>query len=601
MKLRIVGVLNMFAAALLCGFLLATGAAVFSLVELRVGGPISVQQGQAQEFTADILPPPLYLVESLLTAYQGVGHPEKAEQIAAQLGRLRADYATRQARWAPISLTPALKAALGRSDTEVDKFWSIIDGQYLPALKIGDTAGLDAAVKALQQPYQAHRAIVDEMAALATAKVAADGKDADQMTFTVFVLLAATSLVMLVVVLGGIAVLRAKVVAPLLRMTGYMSKLADGDYEQDVPHQGRPDEIGEMARSVGVFRAAVLDRRAARAQQDEDAARTIAEREHQAQAVENEARRRQQVVDAIDRGLQGLSAGDLRQRIIEAFPPEFEKLRANFNASMQALQETIGNVVVAAGSVGGGAREITAATDDLSRRTEQQAASLEETAAALDQVTATIRQTAASADEARRAMSESRRAVETSNTVAGQAVHAMERIDGSSNRIGQIISVIDEIAFQTNLLALNAGVEAARAGEAGRGFAVVAQEVRALAQRSADAAKEIKALIADSSANVQNGVGLVGQVSDALTSVVEHFSKIESLVHDIAQAAREQAIGLGEVNIAVNQMDQVTQQNAAMVEQTTAASHSLARDAAQLDSLIERFTVGARQAGKLVA
>jgi len=307
------------------------------------------------------------------------------------------------------------------------------------------------------------------------------------------------------------------------------------------------------------------------------------------------------VVTALDTGLRALAAGDLSHGITQAFPPEFEQLRLNFNSSLRALEETISQVVISAGAVDGGAREISAAADDLSRRTEQQAAGLEQTAAALDEVTATIRQTADSAGKAQQAMSHSRLAVGESSTVAGQAVEAMGRIDTSSRQIGQIIGVIDEIAFQTNLLALNAGVEAARAGEAGRGFAVVAQEVRALAQRSADAAKQIKGLIAEASDSVQSGVGLVVRVGEALSGVVSEFTRIESLVQDIAQAAREQATGLAEVNIAVNQMDQVTQQNAAMVEQTTAASHNLSKEALQLGRLVGGFKTAEARPGRRAA
>ena len=313
------------------------------------------------------------------------------------------------------------------------------------------------------------------------------------------------------------------------------------------------------------------------------------ERAEQQERIAAEAQRRDEVVRSLDQGLRALAAGDLQHRIANTFPEEFEQLRVNFNSSLQSLQNIIAQVVASAAAVDSGAREISAAADDLSRRTEHQAASLEQTAAALDEVTATIRQTSESALMAQQAMSESRNNVAGSSAVAGQAISAMERIDASSRQIGQIIGVIDEIAFQTNLLALNAGVEAARAGEAGRGFAVVAQEVRALAQRSADAAKEIKGLIAEASSSVQSGVDLVVKVGDALTSVVSEFSRIEGLVRDIAQAAREQAAGLAEVNTAVNEMDQVTQQNAAMVEQTTAASHSLSREAVQLGRLVEVF------------
>jgi methyl-accepting chemotaxis protein len=239
-----------------------------------------------------------------------------------------------------------------------------------------------------------------------------------------------------------------------------------------------------------------------------------------------------------------------------------------------------------------GADEISKAADDLSRRTEQQAASLEETAAALDQITATVRKTADGANHAQGVVQTARANAAESAHVVKRATDAMGEIESSSKQIGQIIGVIDEIAFQTNLLALNAGVEAARAGDAGKGFAVVASEVRALAQRSAEAAKEIKTLINASSAQVGQGVSLVAETGKALQLIVEQVAEINGIVTEIAASAQEQATGLHQVNTAVNQMDQVTQQNAAMVEESTAASHSLAGEAVEVARLIGQFKTG---------
>jgi methyl-accepting chemotaxis protein len=244
-------------------------------------------------------------------------------------------------------------------------------------------------------------------------------------------------------------------------------------------------------------------------------------------------------------------------------------------------------------AVRSGAEEITQASDDLARRTEQQAASLEQTAAALDQITATVRKTAEGAKEARQVVSAAKTDAEHSGEVVKETVAAMGGIESSSKQISNIIGVIDEIAFQTNLLALNAGVEAARAGDAGRGFAVVATEVRALAQRSADAAKEIKTLISASGVQVANGVNLVGETGKALGRMLEQVEQLNHLVTDIAASAQEQSTGLQQVNTAVNQMDQVTQQNAAMVEEATAASHSLSGEASELAKLVAQFQTGA--------
>jgi methyl-accepting chemotaxis protein len=300
-----------------------------------------------------------------------------------------------------------------------------------------------------------------------------------------------------------------------------------------------------------------------------------------------------EAVDYVGRGMTGLAGGDLEARLDKTLVPAFEPLRMDFNKALDQLQSTMVQVAAGAGAIDSGAREISTASDDLSRRTEQQAASLEETAAALDQITATVRKTAEGARHASQVVAAAKSDAEQSEEVVGQAIAAMGGIERSSREISNIIGVIDEIAFQTNLLALNAGVEAARAGDAGRGFAVVASEVRALAQRSAQAAKEIKALISTSTTEVTAGVGLVSQTGKALQRIVAKITDIDGVVNDIAASAQEQATALHEVNTAVNQMDQVTQQNAAMVEETTAASHALAKEAEDLAQLVGQFTVGA--------
>jgi methyl-accepting chemotaxis protein len=276
----------------------------------------------------------------------------------------------------------------------------------------------------------------------------------------------------------------------------------------------------------------------------------------------------------------------------EALPPAYEMLRHNFNTASSKLLETVKLIASNTTNLRSGSEEISAAADDLSKRTEQQAATLEETAAALDEITATVRKTAEGARHAREVVSSAKGDAERSSVVVRDAVAAMAEIETSSQEISQIIGVIDEIAFQTNLLALNAGVEAARAGDAGRGFAVVASEVRALAQRSADAAKQIKTLISASSQQVTAGVSLVGETGKALVRIATQVADINGVVSEIAASAQEQATGLHQVNTAVNQMDQVTQQNAAMVEQSTAASHNLAQETEQLVRTLAHFHVG---------
>ncbi|MBW8891104.1 MAG: HAMP domain-containing protein [Burkholderiales bacterium] len=375
-------------------------------------------------------------------------------------------------------------------------------------------------------------------------------------------------------------------------IAGATEKLSKGDNTIDLEKMTRGDELGAIVRSLKVFRDNQLHLEQMRAEQEKSAALTADERRAKEEAAAAAARENALVVSSLAEALEHLAKGDLTFRVQADFPGDYRKLKDDFNAAITQLQETIKVIAASTDGLRTGADEIAHASDDLSRRTEQQAASLEETAAALDELTATVRRTASGAKQASEVVSSTRGEATHSGQVVHEAVSAMGAIEDSSKKINQIIGVIDEIAFQTNLLALNAGVEAARAGDAGRGFAVVAQEVRALAQRSAEAAKEIKTLISSSTQQVSQGVSLVGQTGEALQRIVTKVGEIDALVTEIAASAAEQATGLNEVNTAVNQMDQVTQQNAAMVEQSTAATHSLKGETGELVRLIGRFNVG---------
>lgn len=298
-----------------------------------------------------------------------------------------------------------------------------------------------------------------------------------------------------------------------------------------------------------------------------------------------------QVVDALRIGLRSLSEGDLTVQIAQTFEAQYETVRADFNMAVDRLADVIRSVIANASAIGGEVHEIAHASDDLSRRTEGQAATLEQTAAALDQLTVSVQSAAAGAAEANRAVAGARAAAEASGVVVREAVGAMGEIERSSDKIARIIGVIDDIAFQTNLLALNAGVEAARAGDAGRGFAVVATEVRALAQRSSEAAREIDALISDASAQVKRGVGLVGQTGQALEGIVGSVTQIAARMGDIAASALEQSASLAEINQAVNQIDHATQQNTALFEETAVSGQRLTVSATALTETVVRFRV----------
>ena len=383
-----------------------------------------------------------------------------------------------------------------------------------------------------------------------------------------------------------------KVIRPLTDMKDYMGRLAAGDYSTDVPHAERKDEIGEMAQSVAYFREAALERKSARARSEAEQAEIKRLEQEAAERQAAEDAERVQVIEALTTGLENLSSGNFAYRINATFAPAYEKLRTEFNAAVGSLSETIDDISATTEAVRLASSEIGSASDDLSRRTEQQAASLEETAAALDEITSTVKSSSQRAEEASRMVATAKAGAEKSGAVVKDAISAMERIEESSRQISQIITVIDDIAFQTNLLALNAGVEAARAGEAGKGFAVVAQEVRELAGRSANAAKEIKTLIETSSTQVGTGVTLVNQTGSALGEIESQVGRINDLIQSIVTGAREQSTALAEINAAINQMDQTTQQNAAMVEETNAATQGLSSEAVKLESLMRRFNTG---------
>ena len=393
--------------------------------------------------------------------------------------------------------------------------------------------------------------------------------------------------VVLSIFMGGL--LTRSIATPVAGMTSAMKRLAKGDFSVEAPGLGRRDEIGAMAQAVQVFRQAGLDKIRLEGEARE-------ERERAARLeTEGEADRRRladeqaTIVGSLAQGLSNLAAGRLTHRLNTPFSAAYEQIREDFNSAVHALATAIGQVADGAVAINSETREISAATESLSQRVEHQAAGLEETAAALGEITSTVAATADSARNALGALERTKRDADQSADVVDRTIVAMNRIETSAREIAQIIGVIDEIAFQTNLLALNAGVEAARAGDSGRGFAVVATEVRALAQRSAEAAREIRGLIQQSSGEVDAGVELVGLTGEALKRILIQVNDLGQEVKAISAATQEQAVSLEEVNRAVNQIDQITQQNAAMVEECSAAGKSLSSQAESLAELVALF------------
>jgi methyl-accepting chemotaxis protein len=466
---------------------------------------------------------------------------------------------------------------------------------------------------------------VVEGANLEVADATAEAKDSSTTGKLILIVVAILSLVAAFFV--GWLYIGRRVADPLAALTGVMDRLAAREWTTDVPDRERGDEIGAMARAVQVFKENGLENE--QLQKEVERNRETAEEQRKAQeqlldravgevvgaAAGGDLSARidtsrldgmmarlgermngllgtvENVFGSLGESLGAMAGGDFTHRINADYQGVYDRLKQDANRTAQQLAETVGRVTSAAATVRDAATEISSGSNDLAVRTEQQAASLEETAASMHQITATVKQNADNAEAANSLAATARSTAEKGGSVVRDAVEAVSRIEGSAQKISDIVGLIDEIAFQTNLLALNASVEAARAGEAGKGFAVVAQEVRGLAQRSADASREIKTLIQASTGEVREGARLVNRTGESLTEIVTAVKKVADIVGEISSASREQAVGLDEVNTAVSNMDEMTQRNGALVEQTTASAQAMARQAQELADLVGQFRV----------
>ncbi|MFK3777001.1 methyl-accepting chemotaxis protein [Agrobacterium sp. NPDC089420] len=401
----------------------------------------------------------------------------------------------------------------------------------------------------------------------------------------------ATLAVLAIMTLIGIFV-SASLTKPLTGLAGLMERLNGGENDIEIKAVSRGDEIGTMARALESFRQGILDKQRMEAEAHRKGEELDEERAQREMEKARSAKELEEAVDALATGLANLAAGRLDLRIEKSFVPSLDHLRIDFNNSMAGLEATISNIGESANAIRSGSGELKSASEDLSRRTERQAAALEEAAAALGDMTQAVNLSLSRCNVAVDATADTMQDAHKSTAVVKEAIVAMERIETSSAKIRQIIDVIDQIAFQTNLLALNAGVEAARAGEAGKGFAVVAQEVRELAQKSAAAARDITTLIATSAGDVESGVALVLKTGESLEQIQKRIQSVNDQIGEIATASREQSGRLSEINASVNELDHVTQQNAAMVEETTASAFSLASEADGLTKQVGQFSVG---------
>ncbi|URK86421.1 methyl-accepting chemotaxis protein (plasmid) [Rhizobium sp. RCAM05350] len=405
---------------------------------------------------------------------------------------------------------------------------------------------------------------------------------------------AATAIGVLAAIIGA-AVMIITLKGPIIRITSAMRRLADGRLDTNVVGETRSDEIGEMARALAVFKTNAVSKERVELESAEHRRQTDVERSRYEAEKESLAQEINRAVIALGNGLERLAKGDLSEKIKTPFTSQLEQLRLDFNASIERLHGAMFEIRYNADEINDSGLELQSAAHALAKRTEAQTAELEEVASAVEQIAATVQSSADRAKQANLAANDTLQRSGASVTIVKSTMDAMTRIEGASLEIQQIIAVIDEIAFQTNLLALNAGIEAARAGDAGKGFAVVAHEVRELAQKSADAAKQIKELTENASREVETGASLISETKNALDSINAQIRVVTHHISDIATATHEQAAAIAEVNASVSQLDIVNQQNQTMVARTSDESVKLAEKAQALTSLVGRFTLNINQ------
>lgn len=585
--------LTTLAAAALLGFgsVLAVGWYQSSRSEEALEKALVAEQGMstAEEMRFAGIELVLIAMDTIVDREERQMQPDRVAGIKASLDLLGANTPDLEALArllgkAQLPSTFGADLAVMRKAVEVDLKQMVESGA--PA---GDFARIDDVIDAAGERMNAVLSELAEAAANLAAQRIAEARAASRHALALQAIagfLAMGSMLALIWIHGG--VLRRGI----LGLRDSMQRIQSGELTTDVPALARGDEIGEMARSVDVFRTAAIEKLSLEQSAFADREQLERERERQGAEREEAVARIRTAVEALGRALNQLADGNLAVVIREPFEEDLDTLRRDFNNAVERLSQALSMVKENTVSIEANGRQMRSAADDLARRTERQAASLEQTSAALEEITATVKTATQRAEEASQMVDETRVNAEESGRIVGKAIAAMARIEGASSEIGKIINVIDEIAFQTNLLALNAGVEAARAGEAGKGFAVVAQEVRELAQRAAGAAKDIKALVTRSGDEVETGVKLVQATGDALGRIGVNVARINEHMNSIVVAAREQSTGLNEINAAVGQLDQMTQQNAAMVEETNAASHTLAQDTEKLSGLVSQFRNG---------
>lgn len=540
------------------------------MYEIRFGGPIQRKHALNDEMLADVLPPPAFVVEPYLEASLAAADASKGAQNLKRIGEIREEFLQRKAYWAKAPVPEEMRPQLEKTIAVADDFFAAVETYLVPAINAGDRRRINDVLQTRLTPL--YKKQHDEVTTLVDMSRKFNDRETLSDNRMVFICLAFSSIMALAVVTAiylSSAFIRKRIVEPLTQTSETIDTMASGNFSVAVQGVERADEFGSMARAIEVFRGKGIAREKGRLEQ-------------------------KHVVDALSAGLTKLAAKNFENRITEPLADAYEGLRTDFNSAVDSIAAAMSQVGQSTGCVLTSISEIRAAADDLASRNQQQAASLEETAAAMRQVSGRIADAAGSTNTARDAISQAKKQASEGGEVVQQAVAAMAAIEVSAKDISSVVEVINGIAFQTNLLALNAGVEAARAGDAGKGFAVVANEVRSLAQRSAEAAQNIRDLIARSTAQVGNGVDLVGQTGAKLNDILDQVSTAHNLIATISDSAREQSGDLQVVGNAVSDMDRTTQQNAAMVEETSAATHNLESEVVALSKLMATFRIRAR-------